>query len=129
MLVLGLGSWSIGLVILKLHLLGLVPRFRLHDILILLLNFHGGTQDLSLQPWTFCLEAGRTGPALFLMTYSYCFWTCMLKHWTCHISIEMIIRRLSFNLNHMSLLFLDSHVGALYLSLEEAEYDASTKCR
>ena len=96
------------------------PSFALSDILILFLDLHVGPLDVSPQHWTCRLRAGRTGPAWFVMTYCCCFWTCMLKHWTCHSSIEVIIRRLSFNLNHMSLLFLDLHDGAPNLSLEES---------
>merc|ERR1711965_190346 len=71
---------SIGLVFFK---LGLRPSFILNKKLCLFLDLEAEMLDLSLQHWTCLLEA------------------CMLKHCTCHSSIGLIIRRLSFNLGHI----------------------------
>ena len=111
------------------------------------LDLEAGTLDLSLQHWTCLLEAGPSaplhsqkeimlvgqalnlsfgscalGPASFLIRNYVCFWSWILRHCTCHSSIELVILKLglrpSFILNKKLCLFLDLEAGMLDLSLQ-----------
>ena len=111
------------------------------------LDLEAGAFDLSLQHWTCLLEAGPSaplhsqkeimlvGPALnlsfgscaldpasFLIRNYVCFWSWILRHCTCHSSIELVILKLglrpSFILNKKLYLFLDLEAGTLDLSLQ-----------
>ena len=75
---------SIGLVILisiKYQLV-IVSGFACWDI-----AFVTAALDLSFWSWAF-------GPASFLISNWHCFWTCMLRHWTWHRSIGLVILKL-----------------------------------
>ena len=107
--------------------LGLRPSSILNikwtPLLGMLLHLHVGTLDLSLQPVDLSFGRWAFGPAVFSISNYDCFWTCMLRHSTCHSSIALVILTVSgfvmFVTDYIdSWPFLDLHVGTLNLSLQ-----------